>query len=870
MDTQEKKKEYRYLNLDIQDVKYEHYMEMKKSPFWDIYYQAFEKTKNIILRNDDIEESEKRGKASKKYRELYNIIPFIGKRGTGKTSAMLSYVEALKDYYLAVACHDSAYPYNFFENDIHNRDENVLFTCLDCIDMSLLEKDEDIFKIILAQMYAKLMDLDREGLRKTSDYEYKKREILTKFNILYKNLDKIGASGSRDKNLSSLESLRNFSSSIDVKKTFESFIDEYLDFIDYDENKYYRKGTRHYLVIALDDIDLNIENGFNMLEIIHRYMMVPRVIVFMSLDLNNFQRLCEKHFYNSLPKVNEIIMRSTAQVKELATGYIRKILLISNRIYMPDIDKMDEIAMQTDKGDFPLKKVLFMMMYDKIGIRWDSQGLKRHFYDPATLRGKVGIYLLLKAMETLSNYSESDMAAIYRRNYKILLPDIVQRMSSERLLYEDKAFFDKLSDMRVERIGIEFYRYCFEKGRTQEKQKESLSTVSLMKNRNRYGYSYGELLYMIYCWGRLDSSNKAMVQCFIALFTLEISKLYWLYRYEPEEEDREERKKQILEVVKGSVAGSWSNIFMPKVFRSIRTGEADKNVRSVAHFYGKSAGKIFDISFDTELGHWSDLSDVQLRNMIRTVELICFCFTMRDKTKPVRWVFGIEKINSHPGNPDKELSTDLFEANPEQDKIVIFYKGVADLEFNIMNFVVNALQYKDVFTNIKEAVKGAFLVYYGIKSDEEEFFLAAMDKIYDQVSLKNDFDEWLRYCDGFALPIYNFDLTYNVLKRVAKMHNYVMSVPVSDYLDELASVFENISEQLGSNDEYYAKCEIMSYKSAFDTCPFVREVCNYQNTENNEFRQAFSQVIGYAAAFSLEDVVGEETETYDDTPMWSV
>ena len=47
--------------------------------------------------------------------------------------------------------------------DITEAKQKVKFYCTDCKDGSLLEKGEDIFKLILAQIYGMFIQMDKDG-----------------------------------------------------------------------------------------------------------------------------------------------------------------------------------------------------------------------------------------------------------------------------------------------------------------------------------------------------------------------------------------------------------------------------------------------------------------------------------------------------------------------------------------------------------------------------------------------------------------------------------------------------------------------------------------------------------------------------------
>ena len=75
----------------------------------------------------------------------------------------------------------------------------------------------------------------------------------------------------------------SLSSSLELKNDFCTLVDHYLDMFQHERSG--RKEKRqNFLTIVIDDLDLNIENGFDIMEKIHRYMMVPQVIVLIAID----------------------------------------------------------------------------------------------------------------------------------------------------------------------------------------------------------------------------------------------------------------------------------------------------------------------------------------------------------------------------------------------------------------------------------------------------------------------------------------------------------------------------------------------------------------------------------------------------------
>ena len=94
-----------YADEETNEIHYERIHYFEKSLYRNVYYIAFKQVENIIRFNalSQKKDYEKQGADSANMerirKQVNNLICFVGGRGTGKTSAMLSFMEALKDYY---------------------------------------------------------------------------------------------------------------------------------------------------------------------------------------------------------------------------------------------------------------------------------------------------------------------------------------------------------------------------------------------------------------------------------------------------------------------------------------------------------------------------------------------------------------------------------------------------------------------------------------------------------------------------------------------------------------------------------------------------------------------------------------------------
>ncbi len=333
MDTQEK---IAVINADkVTTIHFEAPEEFEQSISYEEYQKAFTMTQQIVRsQQTNIGMGEGKGTERRNLEQIYNIITFSGPRGTGKTSMMLSFMEFLKDY-----CHNLTTG-NPKPDPMYNADFNVMFTGLEYIDVSLLNNDEDILGSVLSKMLGKWEDEEKRsrgnrGILQTDGYEYKKRQLYKMFVEVYKCLKNLKNANKLfdDDDEMVIDALYNLSMSRNLKKSFQTLVVRYLEIM-----KYSRAGQNtenHFLVISIDDLDMNIRNAYRLLEEIRKYLMIPKVLVLMTVNTEQLEKICKEHYYSEFknqPNMSEnFINRSTLEYLDKIMPEHRKVILKSGK-----------------------------------------------------------------------------------------------------------------------------------------------------------------------------------------------------------------------------------------------------------------------------------------------------------------------------------------------------------------------------------------------------------------------------------------------------------------------------------------------------------------------------------------------------------
>ena len=500
--------------------------------------------------------------------EIENIISFEGRRGTGKTSAMRSVHEALK----------GKNGWKVLESDDL---KNISFHMIDYIDASTLERGEELLEIILANMFYEVKKVDSRYLQEYNENE--RRELYGLFDEIYGNLIDIKKDNTRNIDISPLSLLNQLSNSQILKNKIRKLVRMYFEYIVKIFNQYYRTEQR-FLVISVDDIDMHFQNNgsssFDMLETLHRYFMIPGVIIMLTYDYSDLYYGCQKHFESIYPDYQ--IHAGNGQqehTRDLAAQYLKKILPINSRIHMPSLKKSDYsdetpitviikkenekallgyfatmLLQNTDKQNLELhsKRFVFLLKASVAELYYDAVGEKRHFIDPTDHRDLSQIYVLYMNLYRLKEKNERSID-FEDKLFKEILDNLYFQYAKTHLDALEQKKFNKYLEIKIENRNKEIISDIDRHG-------TSISSKIVYKHKMDQNYSYGELLYYLYEASQNELLSKDMICCILDSYTTVLTKYY---RKIKAGDARSHQK--MLRAIGDSVAGGWSNQFLPEI-----------------------------------------------------------------------------------------------------------------------------------------------------------------------------------------------------------------------------------------------------------------------------------------------------------------
>ena len=519
-----------------------------------------------------------------------NVIVFMGRRGTGKSSAMKSFMNSLLENN---KIDDESDEYKI---RLKNSNKKVRFISVDSIDASLLEREEDIFEAILAKLFNQFLK-DNEN---DNSIKYDSKELFNKFSSIYKK--HLNIKQRNDSDVYSAEvaisNLRDLARSVDIKQEFEELIEQYIQVKSHSESEY--NGYELYetfLVISIDDIDMNVQAGFEILEKIQRYLKVKRLIVLLAVNHEQMKLCCQRHFEDIISSKRGVnINNLNYYINELADQYMEKAIPSYSRVYLPSLKKMDydknNMVKICDNKDvakqYSIKEAMFFEAWQKTGVRYDTEGKKRHFLEPESLRELNNWRIYRSTMPELGTIDSKDFLEKLDFNHRRMMDDLLFRYADEVLQNVESKLFISLSELHIGRRGREIVSLFLSKHSKADQEENLLD--QLRADYTKFGYSYGELLRILYCMGRTHIYDKKLVHAILAMYSLTLTKIFYRYRCEysvTSEEwsiDLEKKRKEshnyrmLKQIMNGSVGGSWSRKVTPVLTKALSETEVGQYV----------------------------------------------------------------------------------------------------------------------------------------------------------------------------------------------------------------------------------------------------------------------------------------------------
>lgn len=262
-----------------------------------------------------------------------NVIAFCAERGQGKTSAMTSFAEALSKMDNEDDIAETGEKRGGFWGS-GSLGQSCCYEVLESIDPSMMEDGSSIIKMVLSGMFSRAEEQRRRYKREClqgndEDGDERYNSLLRQFQKCFRDLE-VREQGKQQEDMDELEQIAELSDNANMRGTLYQLVERFLSYLDI--------GKKSYLVIQIDDADLNIRDAYRIVEDIRRYLVLPRVIILMAVNMRQMESVVQQHF---ITQYAESIRNSGAVTAEscrnIAELYLEKVIPSVRRIELPDV-----------------------------------------------------------------------------------------------------------------------------------------------------------------------------------------------------------------------------------------------------------------------------------------------------------------------------------------------------------------------------------------------------------------------------------------------------------------------------------------------------------------------------------------------------
>ena len=502
----------------VNRVKCEEYDSFNSSAFKLVYQEAISSTRAIISANEYYKEqldSEMEKFCNENH--IATIISFLGDRGVGKSSAMLSFAHFLSRY--------SKLHIN--DAEMFFLSKKVEFCVFPKIDVTMLTHEEGLFDVVLAKMWDMFLEEMNSSVKKESIQE----QVRRKFEDVKKSYNRWNTAR-KESGVSQLAELHGLSQSLNLRADFSKLVDSFSEYKGKEKGK--EKERESYLVFAIDDLDMVIESAYMRLEELRLFLTIPNVIVLVTADIdqlilsiqNTWEMKLDVLVDDKSYRGHTVGFKADRQVDyesahDYAVKYLAKVLPRNMRIFMPDSNQTADKSLQSVYVDVAQK-----IFADKaVKVFFTRQRLVDVF-----LRKETGMILYNKLAEIEQKYSLRDTVdTLAELEYVISnISDTLVRNWMKKEIYtttkrlKEKTHGElvtKIIDANVNLFERHFSRFCMELKDEFLPNSEKVGyrgTIEKLRHLNNEKIEWAEFIkILIWIYGlkineRLESNRKLL------------------------------------------------------------------------------------------------------------------------------------------------------------------------------------------------------------------------------------------------------------------------------------------------------------------------------------------------------------------------
>jgi ABC-type dipeptide/oligopeptide/nickel transport system ATPase component len=319
-----------------------------------------------------------------------NIFAFVGERGSGKTSCMMSVVNLLLK---EKSRRDFIKGENLRLNNFYG---------LDLIDPSFFDDKHNILAVFVAQLYKQYKERERYEPSSYSDNLNQKRTLLERFSETQKNLSCI--LDKQQEQTEDLERLVALAAAVNLKQNIRELVDAFLEYIG-------KKDS--ILLLAIDDIDLHSREATEMVEQIRKYLIHPNIVILMAVKLDQLAMLKRLQYTQEYEKLlKEGAAMTSDLIEEMTERYMTKLVPHNQRIFLPDVEayifarlKIEPKKENEVEEYSSIRHAVLELIFQKTRYLFYNTSTNTSYIVPRNLRE---LRMLMKLLKGMPNFRDCD------------------------------------------------------------------------------------------------------------------------------------------------------------------------------------------------------------------------------------------------------------------------------------------------------------------------------------------------------------------------------------------------------------------------------------------------------------------------------
>ena len=458
-------------------------------------------------------------------RERNNIIAFIGERGSGKTSCLKSIYHSL---------------YKDNTKSLHHKvtDTKTTFNnILPIIDPSYFDEHSNIIEIVIAHMFKSFKDaVNKSNHSFDGDNMEKKRKLVKKFQEVKDALDCTKARDIRFNSNDSIEQLSKLASGSNLHDSMEKLVDCYLSYF-----KPENDNNPQMLVIAIDDLDVQTNHTYQMVEQIRKYLIIDNVIILMGVKLVQLSDLIKKKFVEDFKynyrrgKDEDDNLGLSDQIDDMVARYLMKLLPLSHRLNLPSYIEIPDIELEvigdtasTMEG-LNIEEAILKIIYAKTHMMFYNTYEHSSMMVPSNLRELLNLLSMLTTMQSIhSIQNNNERRRIKRQNRDNFRHYFVESWCLDKLTSKQYSFIKEVEICDATNINKFIIDYLYRENATILCDEKCQIDKAIVNLHNRgYNVSIADVYYILdHLIGIDELSIKRLVFAIKTIYSIRLYDAY--------------------------------------------------------------------------------------------------------------------------------------------------------------------------------------------------------------------------------------------------------------------------------------------------------------------------------------------------------